>query len=279
MSGSIIDLKHRVKTVRSINQVTSAMKTVAISKYNRARVRDAEFSQYRDSCIRLASRLNPGSKTSLKRKDAVLYVAAFSNRGLSGTYNTDLLEELIRILKEEKREKILVLIGKWAADHIKPDSVGTIASTFVFSDIPTDSEAGELTALVKKYWDNGEANEVLFISQSFKNIMSQKPQVTKILPFEIKESAASETEYIFEPSKEAVTEELYELCLQSDIYGLLLHAAEGAFGAMMVAMRQASDNSGEVLDTLTLNLNRMRQAQITTQVIEVSSSLTGGNEI
>ena len=105
------------------------------------------------------------------------------------------------------------------------------------------------------------------------------PETVKLLPIEKNESGLSETEYIFEPSKEAVTEGLYDLCLQADVYGLLLQVAEGAFGAMMVAMRQAADNSGDVLDALTLNLNRMRQAQITTQVIEVSSSLTGGNEI
>ncbi|MBQ1642208.1 MAG: F0F1 ATP synthase subunit gamma [Oscillospiraceae bacterium] len=279
MSSSIRDLKHRVKTVRSINQVTSAMKTVAVSKYNRARTKESEFSQYRDACIRLASWLSPENNTSLKRKDAVLYIAAFSNRGLCGTYNTDLLEELVRVLNEEKREKTLVLIGRWAAEHIKPESVGQIAKTFVFSDIPKDSEAGELTALVKDYWNKGEVSEVFFISQSFKNIMSHKPQTAKLLPIEKNESGLSETEYIFEPSKEAVTEGLYDLCLQADVYGLLLQVAEGAFGAMMVAMRQAADNSGDVLDALTLNLNRMRQAQITTQVIEVSSSLTGGNEI
>ena len=209
------------------------------------------------------------------------YITSFNSaRSLIRRLERDeILEELVRVLNEEKREKTLVLIGRWAAEHIKPESVGQIAKTFVFSDIPKDSEAGELTALVKDYWNKGEVSEVFFISQSFKNIMSHKPQTAKLLPIEKNESGLSETEYIFEPSKEAVTEGLYDLCLQADVYGLLLQVAEGAFGAMMVAMRQAADNSGDVLDALTLNLNRMRQAQITTQVIEVSSSLTGGNEI
>ena len=279
MSSSIRDLKQRVKTVRSIHQVTSAMRTVAVSKYNRARAKEVGFSQYRDSCIRLAPELGPINETCAGKKDAVLYIAAFSNRGLCGTYNTALLQELKLILENEKRATSLILIGKWAADHIKPESVGAVAKTLVFSDIPKDSEAEELTALVKEYWDSGEVSEVFFVSQSFKNIMNQCPRVTKLLPFERKEKDPAGTEYIFEPSKEAVTEGLYDLCLQADIYGLLLQVAEGAFGAMMVAMRQASDNSGDVLDSLTLSLNRMRQAQITTQVIEVSSSLTGGNEI
>lgn len=201
----------------------------------------------------------------------VCYVAVAANRGLCGSYNLELVRYLAEVLAEEKQEYSVVLCGRWLRDNAAGLGIGGVIRWFDLPDVPDYAHALELTRYLRELWEREKADRVVFITQRFRNVLTRSPGLTPFLPF----GAAGEggrDEYLFVPDRKSILPGLEEQCLTSQVYGLLLSAAQGAHGAMLVAMRQASDNSQEMLDRLKLEFNRMRQAAVTTEVLE----LTGG---
>lgn len=270
MNGGIRSLRRRIKSITSTEQMTKAMKTVAVSKYNHALARLNGFGPYADKCRELL--LSSGGFHAEPKEGAeneVVYVLLTANRGLCGAYNLDLMREAERLIKAETRRCSLVVCGKWGADYAASKKLPNVIKTFVFADIPEYEDAAQLTELLCSLYLEGRAGEVCFISQHFKNILTQIPTVTSFLPKGEPETAA-DGDYIYVPDRDAIRRELTRRCLNAEVYKLLLSAASGAHGAMLIAMRTASDNSTAMLSQLELKLNRMRQSAVTTEVLELS---------
>ena len=148
--------------------------------------------------------------------------------------------------------------------------VDHIRQNFPVSDIPEYAQGRELAGCLWQLWESGQADEVVFVYQKSRNILSQTPVAERFLPLTT-EKPESEIAYIFSPEREKLLPALRSQCLSAQTYGVMLMAAEGAQGAMMNAMGQAADNAEEMLRDLKLELNRLRQQAITTEMLELAS--------
>ncbi len=276
MSSGMHDLQRRIKTVQSTHKVTSAMRTVAAAKYNRARVQAENFAPYRDACLKLLADVGIEYEAA-PSAGRPCYLAVTANRGLCGSYNEDLMRSLCDRLDKEKGDYCVIICGRWGCDHFSSFGIKNVVKTFYLSDIPTPAEVEKLCAYLRGLYSSGEVGSITAVTQTFKNILNQTPALTRILPPEASPPSVP-GKYIFEPDRSAITQQLKDRCLMANVYGLLLSAAEGAHGAMLIAMRQAAESSDTMLRQLERTLNRMRQAAVTTEVIEVSSSAEADNE-
>lgn len=273
MSGSSRELKRRIKSIGSTEQMTVAMKTVAVSKYNRARTRMDSFVPYGTQCERFLASLGGVARTKEAGDNGkVCYVIMTANRGLCGSFNIDLVHRLKEVLAGEKREAFVVSCGKWSADNLAGGFKQKIVKNFEISDIPEYGEAVQVAEYLRNLYQNGEADEIYVVYQSFKNLLTQTPSVKRFLPFE-QEGEEKPVEYLFEPDRETIIGLLTERCLTASVYKSLLITASGAHGAMLMAMRTAADNSAEMRAQLELALNRKRQSAVTTEVLELSGGI------
>ena len=263
---SLRSLKARINSVNSTYKVTSAMKTVAMSKFNLASSHYAKYEAYYNACGEILDSLGGAGRFLPKGEGSgrKCYVLITSNRGLCGSYNT----ELLRYFKESvlsKGDKIIVC-GKWAASRL-----GDGAENVTVSDVPSYQETEALFEKLAGLYESGEADEVSFVYQDYVNMLTHAPKVERLFPTDSGQGKSG-GDIIYLPDRSEVAESALLLCLRSKVYGIMLKAATGAQAATLVAMRTASDNSEAMLRELEQTLNRMRQAMVTTEVIEVSSA-------
>ena len=277
MKGTIRSLKRRVKSIRSTQQMTKAMKTVAISKYNRALVLLGQFTPYYKACAALLSDAGGFREDNdSKRGTKACYVALTANRGLCGAYNIDIIRKLKETLSGEE-DYCVVMCGRWGQGLCESNRIKNVIRKFDVPDIPDYETAAKLSEYLQKLYVDEDLREVCFVAQDFKNVMSQVPQVNRFLPVST-DGNEEGTDYIFEPDESELIVQLTRRCLDAAVYKYLISAAAGAHGAMLIAMRAAADNSGKMLDELELELNRMRQTAVTTEVIEVASGSLAEHE-
>ena len=263
---SLRSLKARINSINSTYKVTSAMKTVSMSKFNLASSRYTKYEAYYNACGEILDSLG-GTGRFLPKSESTgrkCYVLITSNRGLCGSYNT----ELFKYFKDSvisKDDKIIVC-GKWAASRL-----GDSAESFTVSDVPSYQEAEALFKKLAELYENGGVDEVCFVYQDYVNMLTHTPKVERLFPTDHGQSKSG-GDMIYLPGRSEVAESALLLCLKSKVYGIMLKAATGAQAATLVAMRTASDNSEAMLRELEQTLNRMRQAMVTTEVIEVSSA-------
>jgi F-type H+-transporting ATPase subunit gamma len=162
-----------------------------------------------------------------------------------------------------------VVCGKWGIEYFRERGQKSDRQ-FVFKDVPSYAEGVSLATYLTELYSSDQADEIIFMYQKFKNILTQVPASSKYLPAETEGSGSRAG--IYYPDKESVEKELYGLCLKNRAYSFLLEWASGVQAATMMAMRTASDNAVELKAKLDLQLNRKRQSQVTSGVIEISSS-------
>ncbi len=313
MSSSINELRRRIKSISSTEQMTTAMKTVAVSKYNRA-ISALEASRpYFAECASLLSAFGgiksagSGEEPKGRALGRPCYVLVTANRGLCGSYNTDLVHLFESTVQKAAQGYSLIVCGRWGKDYFTRAGSGSVLETFDISDIPKYGEAAELTKFLEELYNEGEASEIYFVSQTFRNVLTQKPEVTRLLPSDpgpgrkdpensggltderqIPEPdpahappdpahtspgpAYASPERIYMPGREELEKSIKSTCLAAEVYNTLLASAAGAHGAMLVSMRTASENSANLLDTLELRLNHLRQMSVTTEVLELAGS-------
>lgn len=283
--SSLRGLKNRIKSVKSTQKLTNAMKTVATSKYNAAGSRYNAFEEYYNSCKSMLSRLAAGSaKDGLIPRDQICserkcYVLLTGNSGLCGSYNSDILKYMHSLLsKEAGAEKPLVIVcGEWGVSRFK-NPKADIVTDFSFGDIPSYEQVEKLSLYLIGLWQKGLAGSIEFVYQKYRNTLTHEPHSEVFLPFEAPEEENDGEECIFLPAREEILERAVMLCLKAWVYEKLLSAAAGVQSATLTAMRTASDNSEEMLGLLELQMNRMRQASVTTEVIEVAGANANASE-
>ena len=271
MKGTIHSLKRRIKSIRSTGQMTNAMKTVAISKYNRTLAALQLFTPYYDACSALLAEVGfAPNGNEIKRGNKICFVVLTANRGLCGTYNNDVFKKLSEVIPPDGNYCV-VICGRWGQNSYKSKQIQNVIKCFDIPDIPDYGSASALAAYLQGLYESDtEIGSVRFVMQEFINIMTQIPTENEYLPPAVLDTAA-QTEYVFDPDKAQLSQGLQTRCLNAAVYKYLLSSAVGAHGAMFVAMRTSAENSEEMLNNLELELNRMRQTAVTTQVIEIAS--------
>lgn len=272
-------IRSRIKSVKNTQQITKAMKMVAVSKLRRTQSGMNAMRPFAEKSQELLDTLLTGGST-LKNcfitphdtVNKVCYVLFIGNRGLCGMYNSAILRFMQDIAAAETRDFCVVVCGRWGRDAIMKSKMPVLRVLDEMSDTPSATEASELTNYLRDLYRSGEIDEIHLVYQKYVSALSQKPTVAQLLPAVQEKTlgeTSGETEFIFEPSAESVLDSVMDLYLNNKVYSVMLEAKCGEHSSRMTAMTSATDSTKELIDKLGLSLNRARQAAITTEISEI----------
>ncbi len=279
MAGAVRDYKRRIRSVKNTQQITKAMKMVAAAKLRRAQ-ESAEASRpytetLQDTLARLAGVAFDVKHPLLVKREEVRrvgYVVITADRGLCGAYNTNIIRAATNAMAEDTRniDNSIVAVGRKARDFFRKRG-GVDAEFTNLGDNIGYADAREVGQYITNAYENEELDEVYLVYARFVNIIRQIPTVTKILPIEPPTTDTEEqyVDYIYEPSAEEILLSLLPRYIGSQIYHAMLEGKASEHGARMTAMGNATENAGEIIENLTLVMNKIRQAAITDEILDI----------
>ncbi len=283
---SLLDMRRRIKSVKNTQQITKAMKMVAAAKLKRAtdRVTAARPFAVKMTEIlgNLSARVGDDFTSPLlteRGDEKYLIVLVTADKGLCGGFNTNLMKATQNFLKENTGKAAeMIPIGRKGRDFFKRREM-TIVEEYVGltgSGRVEYSDAVEIASrIVKTFVEDETVDKVFLVFTEFKSVISQQVKVEQLLPIQKVEAAATPAgaaaEYIYEQPASEIFGKLLPKQIETQIYRAMLESVASEQGSRMTAMDSASKNAGELIDTLTLNMNRIRQAAITKEIIEVVS--------
>ncbi|GIM45701.1 ATP synthase subunit gamma [Collibacillus ludicampi] len=276
MAASSRDIKRRIKSVKNTEQITKAMKMVSAAKLRRAQERVTQARPYTakmEEVIGSIAKAGGASHPMLVKRPVKRtgYVLITADRGLAGSYNAQVIRHAMASLKDKKENEYAIFaVGRKGRDFFARRGYPLAGEITGLSDFPTFADIKRVTQAVVSMYEKGEVDEVILVYNEFISPIQQRPVAKKILPLEeVGGEDAKVTNYIYEPSAEAVLEKLLPKYAETLIYSALLEAKASEHGARMTAMGNATDNASEMIKKLTLDLNRARQAAITLQIAEI----------
>lgn len=274
MAG-VRDIRRRIRSVANMEQITKAMKMVAAAKLRRAQEKVISSRPYarqiQEVLAHLAqTRINASHPLLEKRTvEKTGYILITSDRGLCGGYNANLIRTARGILEENSDKNIsLVTVGRKGGDYFTRRQARILARITGLGDTPNYNQAKSIAQKVVDLYTSREIDEVYLIYAKFISVLNQEPTVIKLLPIE-PSSEKSGGQYIFEPSPEQMLKTLLPRYLESQIFSALLESKASEMGAMMTAMDSATENAREMIEKLTLEMNRARQDAITKEISEI----------
>jgi len=282
------DIRRRIKSVKSTAQITKAMQMVASAKMRKAQQAALAGRPYAALLNRVLAHATAGAgdfthellEKREPRKRAVILIS--TDKGLCGALNTNLLREAAKF---DKDSTVFICAGKkgaqWAARTKR-----AIAAEFTYKDSPTFAEARAISKFAQDLFIKGEVDEVVVLFTNFISTLTQKPETRSMLPIveisgvqegldggrEVVNLEHVSAEYLFEPSAGAVLGELLPRAMNFEIYQLLLEAKASEQSSRMVAMKNATDNAKQLIKDLTLEYNKLRQANITKELLEITTA-------
>jgi F-type H+-transporting ATPase subunit gamma len=273
-------LRKRIGTVRSTQQITKAMKMVAAAKLRRAQDAAERARPYArkltDMFGAVAAGADEGAHPLLARREErradMLLIT--SDRGLCGGYNANILRLGETVLRTPGREVSTFAVGRKAIEYLKRRSISMRSERTGLLQQSALQVASDIADELSARFVSGEADAVYLVYSQFRSAISQVPTVVPLLPValpEAQEGAGPTVEYIFEPPRKALLGDLLPVYLRTLILQALLEAAASEHGARMTAMENATTNASEMIERLTLSMNRARQATITTELMEIVS--------
>jgi F-type H+-transporting ATPase subunit gamma len=285
---SLDDLKKRIKSVKSTQKITKAMKMVAAAKLRKAQENAEKGRPYSQKMQNIILNLTksisdpdnaPKLLVGTGKDKSYLCVVLTADRGLCGGFNTNICKlaktNFKKILNEQKDLKIIT-VGSKGLDQIKRDFGKYVIKKFSFKDKKniTFAEAEIIgTEIIELFKDN-QFDKCLLFYNNFKNVITQIPQVQQIIPAQNEDSKdenESNFSYEFEPDEDEILEELLPKNISTQVFKAFLENAASEQGSRMTAMDNATRNAGDLVDKLTINYNRSRQASITKELIEIIS--------
>ena len=270
-------IRTRIKSIENTRQITKSMKVVAATKRRHTQTAVGNLKSFSDKSRFILSHLMGNVSDSdnpfLKARDEVkrrCYVIFVGNRGLCGVYNSALLHYAEEQFPADGGESFAVVCGRWGKESFDAAGINVKRVFDDVSDTPTAQECRALTDYLKKLYLDGEADEIVLLYEQFKSVLSQTPGRLTLLPVpQMEQDSGVIGDYIFEPDENSVLDSLVELYISNTVYSVLLEAKTGEHSARMTAMTAATDNTEELISTLTLELNHARQAAITTEISEI----------
>ena len=282
------DIRRRIKSVKSTAQITKAMQMVASSKMQKAQQGALNFRPFADMASEIMSHLagdtgdyrHPLMETREVRKRAVILVS--TDKGLCGALNSNLFREAS---KYDPATTQFIAVGKKAAQFVARTRRKLVAE-FTYHDTPTHSDYRAISKFVQEMFLKGETDAVDVLYTRFINTLSQRPVAHAFLPMGSAESLATEArsqtaqaptehkhiDFLFEPDPATVMDQLVLYVLNLRVAQLLLEAKASEHSARMVAMKNATDNADQLVKHLTLEYNKLRQTNITKELLEIASA-------
>lgn len=283
--ATLREIRGRIKGVKTTQQVTKAMRMVAAAKLRRSQDAVLQARPYAFKMKELLESLSQKVDTSLfpllsprKEINSMLVIAVAADRGLCGAFNSNLFKTAHQVLDVEygallKAGKVkMICVGKRSVDHFVKGGYQVVGEYGgIFSKIEFAS-AKAIAEQATQMYLNGEADRVIVIYNEFKSLLASKLKTDVFLPIQPTAEQKSATgDYIYEPSPEAIINDLVPRHLSTQIWRILLESFAAEQAARMMAMESATDNAKELLRTLSITYNRARQAAITKEIIEIVS--------
>lgn len=286
-------IRQRIASVKSTQQITRAMKLVAAARLRRAQESVIASRPYSESLARVADSVLTGEGELLgpteDAKKKTLIVVVSSDRGLCGSYNANLLklaQEVGRAAEDEGREVSFFAIGRKALEHFTRIGASLAGERVNNPRLASVELARDVASEMLSSYRSGEICEANLIYMEFRSVMSQRPTCERILPISEpgepgsesrgEESAAAgakveteNTDYLIEPSREFLVPVVMRTYVESAVFHALLEAEASEHGARMTAMDNATNNASDMIERLTLEMNRARQAQITRELMDI----------
>ena len=276
--ANLKEIRNRITSVSSTMQITSAMKMVSAAKLKKAQDAITAMRPYADKLTELLQNLSAtldedsGSKFSEQRQlKKVLIVAITSNRGLCGAFNSNIIKAVSKraTTTYANQEVSYVTIGKKANDAFKRTDAVIADKSPVFDDLSYDNVA-DIAEMLMEQFMSGDFDRIEIIYNKFKNAATQEVMTEQFLPIKPVDGDDNLTaDYIFEPSKLEIVDELIPKSLKTQLYKAIRDSFASEHGARMTAMHKATDNATELRDQLKLTYNKARQAAITNEILEI----------
>lgn len=277
------DIKNRIKSIKDTKQITKAMELISISKMKKANVKYENnltyFEKVRQTIKDILMHTSDLSHSYLERKEGnrTAYVVIASDKGLVGGYNKNVLNLAWEHIKTRK-EKYVFTIGQMARDFFNRKNVSIDLEFLHTIQDPSLSDARRIAADIIELYDKNLMDEVLVVFTKMENAFTQKPMIIKLLPVELDDLLDVNLEYEYnskieyDPSSEAVLNMLIPQYIIGLLYAMLVQSAASEHSERMLAMGNATKSADEMLEKLSLDYNRSRQAAITSSIIEISAS-------
>ncbi len=289
---SLLDLRRRIRAVKSTQQITKAMKMISASKLRRAQDRVVGTRPFAFQMQRvlnsLASRVDPSSHPLLAERDPgapgsanggadqkALLIVITADKGLCGGFNTNIIKAANGFIHNAGAPVCLGLVGRKGRDFFKRRGFEIRVEEIGIFQRVKYADAKRIAEAAIEEFTSGRVSKVFIVYNEFKSVMQQRVVTEQLLPVQMgsdpREAQGGQTPYIYEPGPAQILGELLPKHIEIQVYRALLESAAAEHAARMTAMDAATKNSGEIIDTLTLYMNKVRQAAITREIIEVVS--------
>jgi F-type H+-transporting ATPase subunit gamma len=282
---SLIDLRRRIRAVKSTQQITKAMKMIAASRLRRAQERIVSARPFAQRMLQvlngLVSRVDQDAHPLLRipaeGSGNPLLIVITADRGLCGSFNSNVIKAAGQFIVSEGKghEIALGLIGRKGRDFFKRRGFDVRYETVGIFQKLSFGDATDIADVAIEEFTSGRASSVYLVYNEFKSVMTQRIVVERLLPIpRLEEEAAGagpDVDYLYEPAPDAIFKDLLPRHVQVQVYRALLESNAAFFAAQMTAMDAATRNSSDMIESLTLYMNKVRQAAITREIIEVVS--------
>jgi len=284
--ATLLDFRRRIRSVKNTQQITRAMKFVSAARLRRAQEAALAARPYAKELVRvlrstMARIESPQHALLAKRpEERILVLVLAGERGLAGAFNTNILKEAVKFFRSRLGKKIVVIpVGKKSRDALRKAGV-EFAGEYVNVLARVDfGVAREIATLITSLYAEQKVDAVYAVFSEFKNVIAPNLVTEKLLPLEkIEESeetqaeaASSQIDYIYEQPEEQILDRLLPRYVETQVLRTLLESSAAEHAARMTAMEAATNNAGDVIEALTLHMNKVRQAAITKEIIEIVS--------
>ncbi|MGI6488403.1 MAG: ATP synthase F1 subunit gamma [Syntrophothermaceae bacterium] len=280
------DFKRRIRSITNTEQITAAMEMVAAAKLRQAEEAAESSRPYADKLAEVLSRLSAVASDVkhplLERRETVnntTYIVVTGDRGLCGAFNSNVVRAASEALEQETREveNGICGVGRRGRDFFRKRGFKMQGEFVNLGDDITFTQAKEIGQFIIQLYEEGATDEVYLLYAKFINVLRQEPTLVKLLPIEPpQEEKAVDTEqtgyiadYLYEPGADAILTALLPRYVESQVYHAMLESKASEHGARMTAMGNATQNARELIDELTLQMNKARQAAITSEILEI----------
>ncbi|MEE8587197.1 MAG: ATP synthase F1 subunit gamma [Acidobacteriota bacterium] len=280
-AGKLIHFRRRLRSVKNIRQITRAMKFVSASKLKRAQDRILDARPYANRMLKVlnsvASRAEEVPHPLLARRggDRTMLVVVTSDKGLCGAFNSNIIRRAVKHIQDERinRSLSLTLVGRKGVDWFKSRPWPIQHSYVNIMSKVSFRYAKEIGAMLTDYYASSELDSVYLVYNEFKSAMQQEIIVEPLLPIQRLPfgEADNESGYLYEQPPAKILDRLLPHHVETQVFRAMLESEAAEHGARMTAMDSATRNAKEVIENLTLKMNRMRQTSITTEIIEIVS--------
>ena len=276
--ANLKDIRDRIKSVKSIQKVTKAMKMVAAAKMRRAQENMEQARPYSSSLSEIIEHLLPDVDRELlplleiRNVNRIAYVIVTSDKGLAGSFNSSALRKAHSEIDEFGKDKVdLFCIGKKARDYFKTRKYNIIESHIDFWSDLSFNHAVNIGNSIINHFTSGKVDEVRVVFNEFVNVATQIVLTEKFVPLEFETDEKLIADRLYEPSKDGIVKSLVPRHLNVQMWKYLLESYASEQAARMVAMENATSNSEDMIKNLQLEFNKARQASITTEMLEIVS--------